>query len=598
MKDSKFSAFRLFYDDFIYKNHPLVDYTGIEDIIVDIRNISRDMRNTFPGNKEYMKKLNDIHLKFKKLVEKAYELNEGLFKVYYELYKKKSPFGNDSEKDMPFVISTSFYNDYRLDDDGTLDYTILIPRYTSLEKKEIRDVFRAEGLIGLFIFLLKKSKGNYNTLITRINYLKSLNLAYNESLAMFNERFNEVLDDINGLINKCEEKAHSSIDYYNIKDAFEVVYKKKYDSWVSLLDEPFKQLLKDIYDKDKQSKKVIYFEAEKNDISFEDFENYCSELVVEKEKNMEIIANGNSPKIDVDRKEYCADFRKKLMEEYFDKRLYFKLPKDGALEKVANIGYNLGLFAGDLINHIFEKNKFDAAYSRSLARNNDVKSAIVRKLYELYDPCYLLSIYEEKRQAYLKYIKNMGEDYERQVTYLTNKIAANSSLSSELLTEKKILSELVNKRYNFVLENIDDLKSQDIFEYYDTRNYDLEVILMDIDTNSLVKLYAELKKKINNNEFSSNTCITGEYNDKKIFMLEALLELFVKVLAERESRINFYNNEKLRIKVYKNIALDYLGEKIYEDVHEDEDLRNRHLYSLSKEIFDIDSNYNKLKDLL
>ncbi len=598
MKDSKFSAFRLFYDDFVYKNHPLVDYKGIEEYIVDIRNLSRDMRNTYPGNKEYMTKLNETHLKFRKLLDKIYELNDILFKVYFDSYKKKSSFGTDSEKDMPFVIATSFYNDYRLREDGTLDYSVLIPRYTSLEKKEIRDCYKENGLIGLFIYLLKKGQGNYNTLIARINNLQNLNVAYNESLAMFNDRFNNVLDDVNDLINKCEEKSRNSMDYYNIKDAIEVVYKKKYDSWVSLLSEAFKELLTKIYQKDKENKKVLYFEVEKNDISFEDFETYCSELVIEKERYLDIIANGNYPKIDVAKKEYCADFRKKLLEEYFDKRLFFNLPKDNALEKVANIGYNLGLFAKDLIIRIFEKNKFDAAYSKNLNRNNDVKSAIVRKLYELYDPCFLLSVYEEKRLEYLKYLKRMGEDFQSQVEYLINKIATNSGISGELLTEKKILNELVTKRYNFVVQNIDDLKSQDIFEYYDTRNYDLEVFLIDIDTNNLVKLYNELKKKIENNEFSSNTCISREYNDKKVFMLSALLELFVRVIAERESNINYYNNEKLRIKVYKNIALDYLGEKMYEDIHEEDNIRNNHLYMLSKELFDIDSNYNRLKDLL
>ena len=598
MKGNKFSAFRLFYDDFVYKSHPLVDYTGIEELIVDIRNISRDMRNTYPGNKEYMTKLKDVHLKFRELLDKVYESNQGLFNVYYDLYKKKSPYGTDREKDMLFVIATSFYNDYKIREDGSLDYTVLIPRYTSLEKKEIRDTYRNSGLIGLFIFLLKKSKGNYNTLITRISNLENLNVTYNESLTMFNDRFNAILDDVNELLNRSEEKARKSIDFYNIKDAIEVVYKKNYDSWVELLNESFKELLKEIFDKDKKSKKILYFEVEKNDITFEDFENYCSELVLEKEKCLEVIANGNYPKFEIDKKEYCADFRKKLLEEYFDKRLFYKLPKDGAIEKVANIGYNLGLFAKDLINRVFEKNKFDAAYSKSLLRNNDVKSAIVRKLYELYDPCFLISVYEEKRLAFLKYLKKNGEDYQKQVEYLINRIAASSNLSGELLTEKKILSELVTKRYNFVIDNIDDLKSQDIFEYYDTRNYDLEVMLLDIDTSSLIKLYAELKKKINNGEFSSNTCITGEYNDKKIFMLEALIELFVKILAERESRVNYHNNEKLKIKVYKNVALNYLGEKIYEDVHEDEDARNNHLYMLSKELFDIDSNYNRLKDLL
>ena len=56
-----------------------------------------------------------------------------------------------------------------------------------------------------------------------------------------------------------------------------------------------------------------------------------------------------------------------------------------AIEVIAEIGYKLGLFAEDLIERIFEKNKFDAAYSKSLARNNDARSAIARKLYELYE---------------------------------------------------------------------------------------------------------------------------------------------------------------------------------------------------------------------
>ena len=54
---------------------------------------------------------------------------------------------------------------------------------------------------------------------------------------------------------------------------------------------------------------------------------------------------------------------------------------------------------------------------------------------------------------------------------------------------------------NFVKENLEDIVSQDIFEYYDTRNYDLEIILNRIDTKNLVTLYPDLKKRINNNEF-------------------------------------------------------------------------------------------------
>ena len=593
----KFSAFRLFYDEFIYKNNAMIDYSEIEENVVRIREIARKMRNTFPDNK-----YNDLLDKARKeLMNELDAINEkrpSFYASYLSEYKKHVTFGTDTQKEMPFIIATSFYNDYKLDDKGNIDYSLLIPRYTSLEKKEIRDYYKDNGLLELFLFLLKKCSGNYNLLITRIEYIKDLTVTYNESAEMFKKRFNDLLLDVYDLLSKYEDKAKQSMDYLNIKDAIALVYKNKYDSWSSLLKNEFNNLYKEILERDKKNKTILYFDVETNDISFETFERYCSELVLEKEKYLEIVSKGEEVVIDVPKKAYCADFRRKLLEEYFDNRLYFVLDEDASVEKVADIGYKLGLFVNDLINRVFEKDKFDAAFSKSLMRNNDAKSAIIKKLYELYDPSYLITVYEAVRKDYLKYVNSRGKEFADQVEYFIDRIQKNSGLKSLLYTAERINKELVIKRVNFVKENIDDIVSQDIFDYYDTRNYDLDVILKEIDIENLVSLYEVLKKKINTNEYGSVTCITGEYNDKKTYMLNGLLQAFVRVIASKEIDIDIEHDERLRQKVYKKVALDYLNEKIYEDVFEEDYRRNNSTFMMSRELFDIDSNYTKLKKMI
>ena len=251
-----------------------------------------------------------------------------------------------------------------------------------------------------------------------------------------------------------------------------------------------------------------------------------------------------------------------------------------------------------MIERIFEKNKFDAAYSKSLARNNDARSAIARKLYELYDPSYLVSVYNDRKEYYLNFIKNKGKEFEDKVNRLIVRIEDTSKLKSILIPEKKIEKDLITKRINFVLENIEDIKSQDIFDYYDTRNYDLVVMLEGIDNTSLVKLYNDLKKKIMNNELKTDTCITGEYNDKKSYMLDALLNTFIEVIAKRELEVDYKNDKVLRRKLFKNIALEYFGENIDLTERDADYKKNLHTFTINKEIFDLDSNYKKLKDIM
>ena len=88
----KFSAFRLFYDEFIYKNNAMIDYSEIEENVVRIREIARKMRNTFPDNK-----YNDLLDKARKeLMNELDAINEkrpSFYASYLSEYKKHVTFG-------------------------------------------------------------------------------------------------------------------------------------------------------------------------------------------------------------------------------------------------------------------------------------------------------------------------------------------------------------------------------------------------------------------------------------------------------------------------------------------------------------------------
>ena len=104
------SAFKLFYDEFIYKRNVMVNYVNIDCNINRIRELAFQIRNTYRGNKdEYIKILNDIHLKLKEELKEINKVEPYLFEVYYVIYKNKVTIGTDSVFEMPFVIATSFY---------------------------------------------------------------------------------------------------------------------------------------------------------------------------------------------------------------------------------------------------------------------------------------------------------------------------------------------------------------------------------------------------------------------------------------------------------------------------------------------------------
>ena len=161
----RFSAFKLFYDEFIYKKNNSVSYASIERNIDEIRDIVLDVRKTPKFNVDsYMEKLNRMNTRLKEQLEAILRLNRGLFDFYLFIYKNHNSLSNEKVDDLPFVISCSFYDDYRLDNKTVTELessSVVVPKYSSIEKKEIRDEAKNISRFEYFVELIKRTKNSY-----------------------------------------------------------------------------------------------------------------------------------------------------------------------------------------------------------------------------------------------------------------------------------------------------------------------------------------------------------------------------------------------------------------------------------------------------
>jgi hypothetical protein len=114
---SNFSAFKLFYDEFIYKNNSLVSYAKIDKNIDSIKELINTIRNCSKIDvANYMSVLSKCNKKLKKELDTILTENKTLMELYFLMYKARLEVCNDKVADLPLIISNSFYNDYRLDD--------------------------------------------------------------------------------------------------------------------------------------------------------------------------------------------------------------------------------------------------------------------------------------------------------------------------------------------------------------------------------------------------------------------------------------------------------------------------------------------------
>lgn len=186
----KFSAFKLFYDQFIYKENDSISYVNVDRNINLIREMTIEVRRMSKRDLGlYQTKLNRANKRIKEQLDEIYKLNKALFELYYLLYKSCVDMCSDKLEDMPFIISCSFYDDYRLDNksvDELESSSYVVPKYSSLEKKEIRSKAKGLSKLEYFVSLIKDSS-NANLFVNFIkqsDILMSIKPYINESLSL------------------------------------------------------------------------------------------------------------------------------------------------------------------------------------------------------------------------------------------------------------------------------------------------------------------------------------------------------------------------------------------------------------------------------
>ena len=143
---------------------------------------------------------------------------------------------NDRVEDIPFVLLTSFYNDYRLDNKSADDLEnsdYVIPKYSSLEKKDIRKEAKSDSKLEFIISLLKKSNNRYlyEKFLDKSVHILRIKPLINESNYDFYMRIDSILSEYERLWKRLEEKARNTDDYEVISEVMEIAYKRKFNDW-------------------------------------------------------------------------------------------------------------------------------------------------------------------------------------------------------------------------------------------------------------------------------------------------------------------------------------------------------------------------------
>ena len=183
----KFSAFKLFYDEIIYKENVNLSYSKIKRNVKKIKELITDIRKTNKSNIElYNDKLERINKRLKLQLNYMYEANSNVFKYYLSLYKINVLVSNDSVSEMPFIISCSFYEDYRLDGkniEKLEDDKNLVPLFSSGEKRDIRENAKEIDILSYFLSVINDlpNASKYKRMVNKINTILAFRPNYKES---------------------------------------------------------------------------------------------------------------------------------------------------------------------------------------------------------------------------------------------------------------------------------------------------------------------------------------------------------------------------------------------------------------------------------
>lgn len=564
METKKFSAFKLFYDEFIYKDNDTF-YSVNRKLSNIYRLVNKIRKCSITDEKYYQKRLEYINKKVRQELNDIYKINPDLYEYYYILYKARTK-TSDTIKDMPFIISTSFYNDYRLDNlltNKTASH--LVPKYSSLEKKEIRNNGKNKTKIEYLIDLLNSSsyRFKYNHFIRLMNNLsKELQVKLNESETEYIKRVSLKLDKYSYVLERIENKIATSLDADTIYEKFKIAYHKDYtfteDELHNMLIEHFKTYYKNFQENDEivQSLNVA------NNMSYESYKNLVANYLSEKNTYTKLFNDGELEYIHSFDNMPISKFKEAIINNYFDIHYLNNLTSKSKIEDYAIRAIELFNLSHNIEIQCFEKTLFDASHSLTLNRNRNAETALIIKLYDLYNPYDLLARYDSKKIEFEQLLLKLKKEDLKKYNSLLLENKVKYDYHGPIPTSEFIKTNLNNQKSTFIYEHfLTEIKNKDITNTYDTRNYDLDIIASSLTIEDLISLYEKMKYKIANFDFSSFHII-DKANEEDIYekniYYKDIQEFIVKNILKK---LDFgqLTSEELE-KRYLDICFTYLKE--------------------------------------
>lgn len=553
-----FSAFRLFYDNFLYRNNVMIEYDKINKYLNKIIEILKKATTVYHDDEGlYVENLTKYQNGIKKELDNIMDVYPYFFEKYYELYNRNVDNYN-TISDMPFVISCSFYNDYG-NNDVQDDY---VQRLTSIDKKRLRDKAKKMSFIQFYKEVLKDfNTTSYDVLIDLLDYFINIDISIKIS---FEDNKKKYMNDLKKLLitnQRVLEKTKLNDDYNIIKDKMELVYKGCFDNFQERLELELNNYLLSLYENKKKNSSDFYDTIVTNDLSYGLYKDFVVKEKRYKEKFDKIYANKQNVKpnsITV-----APLLRKRLIKIYYDSRFLFE--KEKSIKILGEKINGIKSLAQDIKDIIWEYMLFVSSHTDYLKRNNTVRYAIINTLYQLYNPNDLLIRYDKVRNELVDYLKQNSD--------LSNKLELNATNFEELLSQEDIMNDIKKRRKEFIINNAaDNLVSK--CNDYDTREYDLYYMASDLDINELREIYNELRR---------NTKI--EANDLLNYICQCILLITNKK----------YDLNKPDYELISEVARSYLNIEYEINLDDDIYMNKRDEFNIAYDAYLAQSSFHKLK---
>lgn len=547
MKNNHNSIYKLFYDKLIYKECTSFSYTDIYYYKSKIQEITYEVRRLNKRNYDlYNTKLNRYNLRLKQILNNMYKKDKTIYDYFYQIYKEVRPEATDKESDLPFILSESFYADYKINKNKEYNnLNNLAPRFTSDDNKIIHKRAKITSKLDYLIYLLNDSDYHY-IYAKYIDKMKSLSLIKPKELETHYDYILRVTRKLNRVLSLTKYLQNRLIeygDYDRVVEEFYNAYKINLSDLSKNIEEFYKEVFNNNYNKYFENNKESLNVIVRNDISYDEFVKIKAGLEEEAKKYEEAYKTGNFTEVSLDNSIYGNNFKEELINNYFDNRLYNDLDKYKNVNDYINKSLSLYNAANDIITNIFNRELYLSAHSKRIRNINDVHEAIINIIYDLYDPNNLVDKLDITSKDIKKKVSKLSleERYKYDSDLLSRKLEYNYHGP---IPDKKIIYIKVNDlKKDFILKNY----KTELFSMtstYETRNYDLIKLSESIDISSLVKLYNLIKNHISKHIALSRQ--TEYYKNLQLYI--------AKTISLKE------NNQTEDLKLLYKVVSDYLKE--------------------------------------